>query len=89
MQTARQIVTIRKCSGLVNFEPIAPNSWNGQVNCLVGPFSCKEVAENFAYPKVDFGYYNTEVVQIFAKRDSWYVEIGNDSGRKGGNQVLS
>lgn len=62
---------------------ISPHRWHGEGNCLVGPFSSREVAEYFAYPVVDFGHYDVCAKRIFAKRDSWYVAL------EGVNEVLS
>jgi hypothetical protein len=53
---------------------ISPNRWKGECDCLVGPFSSKQVAEYFTSAKVDFGHYETFETQIVAKRDSWYVQ---------------
>ncbi len=54
---------------------ILPNTWKGEVNCIIGPFSGKNVAEYFANRVVDFGQYEFCSERIFAKRDAWYIEI--------------
>lgn len=54
---------------------IVPNRWQGESNCLVGPFSSRTVAEYFANAVVDFGQYETCSRRIFAKGDSWFVEV--------------
>ncbi len=55
--------------------PLVPNRWMGQENCVVGPFSSKEVAENFANYRVTFGQYESYHFEIFAQGDAWYVEV--------------
>lgn len=62
-------------AGIQQSSPISPNSWHGEGDCLVGPFSSREVAEYFAHPVVDFGHYDVCAKSIFVRRDSWYVEI--------------
>ncbi len=56
-------------------EPIVPNRWQGEHDCFVGPFSSKVVAEYFANAVVDFGQYETVSRKVFAKGDSWFVEV--------------
>ncbi len=60
-------------------KPIVPNRWQGEHDCFVGPFSSKIVAEYFANAVVDFGQYETVSRKIFAKGDSWYVEVNECS----------
>lgn len=55
--------------------PILPNTWKGETNCIVGPFSGKNIAEYFANRVVDFGHYEMYSERIFAKRDAWFIEI--------------
>ena len=54
---------------------ILPALWQGEVNCAVGPFSSRNVAEYFAGNVVDFGQLETLTRRVFAKRDAWYVEV--------------
>lgn len=54
---------------------IVPNLWKGEWPCLVGPFSGRIVAEYFANAVVDFGRYETIRERIFARQDSFYVEV--------------
>lgn len=51
-----------------------PNQWQGEKNCLVGPFSNKEVAGYFAN-SVTLRQLEIMIGRIFPHRDSWYVEI--------------
>ncbi|CAN5870854.1 hypothetical protein BH24DEI2_BH24DEI2_00950 [soil metagenome] len=60
-------------------EPIVPNRWQGECDCFVGPFSSKVVAEYFANAVVDFGQYETVSRKVFAKGDSWFVEVNECS----------
>jgi hypothetical protein len=57
------------------YEPVSPNRWQGESNCLVGPFSCQEVARRFADAPVEFGQYEAYIEQVLVVGDSWYVEI--------------
>lgn len=54
-------------------EPKLPNTWQGEPNCVVGPFSSKTVAQTFVALSCDQVLLRTE--RIFAKRDAWYVEL--------------
>lgn len=54
---------------------ILPNRWQGETDCVVGPFSGRKVAEYFANSVVDFGQYETISRRVFAKGDAWYVEV--------------
>ena len=54
---------------------VGPNRWQGQVDCRVGPFSGRTVAEHFAHRVVDFGSFEAFSRRIFARRDGWFVEV--------------
>ncbi len=54
---------------------VLPNCWQGEADCIVGPFSGRTVAEYFANAVVDFGQYETVSRHIFAKGDAWFVEV--------------
>lgn len=54
---------------------VVPNRWQGQVDCRVGPFSSRAIAEHFAGRVVDFGLFETFSQRIFARRDGWFVEV--------------
>lgn len=54
---------------------VVPNCWQGEADCLVGPFSSRSVAEYFAHAVVDFGQYETVSRRVFAKGDAWFVEV--------------
>lgn len=54
---------------------IVPNRWQGECDCMVGPFSSKHVAEHFVNAVVDFGQYEAFDRKIIVKGDSWYVEV--------------
>lgn len=56
-------------------EPISPNRWRGQTDCIVGPFSSRGLAHGFASLTTDFGQYGDVRFTIFAKRECWYVEV--------------
>lgn len=58
--------------------PIVPNRWQGECDCVVGPFSSKTVAEYFANAVVDFGQYETMSRAVIVKGDSWYVEVNKE-----------
>ena len=70
------VVALKDKQGIQLHQPVSPNRWQGEANCIVGPFSSRTVAEYFAHPVVDFGHYEVTTKQIFVKGDSWYVEIG-------------
>ena len=54
---------------------IVPNRWQGETDCVVGPFSSKTVAEYFANNVVDFGHYEGFSQEVIVKRDAYYVEV--------------
>lgn len=54
---------------------VVPNRWHGHVDCRVGPFSSRSVAEHFAGRVVDFGLFEAFSQRIFARRDGWFVEV--------------
>ena len=62
-------------NGYYPLEPVVPNRWQGECDCIVGPFSSRTVADYFANRVVDFGQYETVSRQVFVKGDSWYVEV--------------
>jgi hypothetical protein len=55
--------------------PLLPTRWKGETNCVVGPFSGRDVAEYFAGYASDFGQYESYSYKVFPKRDAWYVKI--------------
>lgn len=59
----------------INQPSIVPNRWQGECDCVVGPFSSKMVAEYYVNAVVDFGHYETVSRRIFVKGDSWFVEV--------------
>lgn len=54
---------------------IVPNRWQGESDCLVGPFSGHAVASYFANRLVDFGQFEVFSMRVFPKRNAWYVEV--------------
>jgi hypothetical protein len=68
-----QTLLVRQGQTLRYFHPIVPNRWHGEVDCVIGPFSSRQVAEYYAKIVIDFGHF--EISQrIFANGDSWYIE---------------
>jgi hypothetical protein len=68
-----QTVIVKQGQSFKQHQPIVPNRWHGQVDCVIGPFSSQHVAEYYAKVVVDFGQF--EISQrIFANGDSWYIE---------------
>jgi hypothetical protein len=53
-----------------------PTHWQGECDCIVGPFSSREVATHFAnYVVVGFAQFETLDTSIFANGDAWYLEV--------------
>jgi hypothetical protein len=67
-------VMIQKDKQPSNFQLISPNLWQGEVDCVIGPFSSKVVAEYFVGHMMKFGQLCDLEEIIFAKRDAWYIE---------------
>ena len=78
----------REASYYYPFKPIVPNQWQGECDCVVGPFSSRNVAEYFVNAVVDFGQYERFSRRIFVKGDSWYVEV-QESASFTATKVLS
>ena len=72
---ANRPIWIRKETEIKVLEPTLPNCWQGQPDCVVGPFSSRNVAEYFAHVSVDFSHCNAIMESIFACGDAWYVEV--------------
>ena len=53
---------------------IAPNAWQSEVGCLVGPFSSRTAAEHFAYTYTDFGTFDL-CERVLLYQNDWHVEI--------------
>lgn len=58
-----------------------PTRWQGEVNCVVGPFSSRDIADYFANNIVDFGHFETLEMRVFASGDAWYVEVTKDEDK--------
>lgn len=68
-------LTLNDESGIHLRYPLLPNCWQGETDCIVGPFSSQEVATYFAGYASEFGQYERFTYKVFPKRDAWYVEI--------------
>lgn len=53
---------------------IIPNQWQGETG-TIGPFSSCTVAEYFTHAVVECWQYQSFQHHIFAKGDSWYVQV--------------
>lgn len=70
----------RPASGTAGIEAgslpiVVPNRWQGEADCLVGPFSGRQVAAYFANRLVDFGQFEVFSMRVFPRRDAWFVEV--------------
>lgn len=72
---ANRSIWIHDEAGVRLLQPTLPNCWHGEVNCIVGPFSSKNIAEYFAKASVDFSHCNAIMESIFPSGDAWYVEV--------------
>ncbi len=61
--------------GVRLLEPVSPNRWKGETDCVIGPFSSRSLANGFASVTTDFGQYGAVRFSVFAKRECWYVEV--------------
>ncbi len=50
-----------------------PNCWQGEADCVVGPFSSKKVANYFLLATVEYSQYDLIMESVFAKADAWYI----------------
>ncbi|MEJ2356679.1 MAG: hypothetical protein P8Y13_01185 [Deinococcales bacterium] len=74
-ERTRVFAPVRGGAGVRPVTPISPNRWKGETDCIVGPFSNRGLAYGFANVTTDFGQYGGVRFHVFAKRDSWYVEV--------------
>lgn len=56
-------------------KPLAPDRWEGEIGCRVGPFRNLHAAERFANDLVDFGRYETLREQVVVDDDGVYVDV--------------
>lgn len=68
-------IWIRDDTGVHSLHPTLPNCWQGEADCVVGPFSSKMVAEYFARSSVEYTLYDAVMDSVFANGDAWYVEV--------------
>ena len=68
-------IWIRQNGKVSPLTPTLPNCWQGEVDCIVGPFSSKRVAETFAQSSVDFCLHNAVMDSVFASGDAWYIKV--------------
>lgn len=54
---------------------LLPNNWQGEANCMVGPFSSHTIANYFTNKVTTLGYPDVFSLRIFPKREAWYVEV--------------
>ena len=57
---------------------ILPNRWQGEADCVVGPFVSRAVAERFNNNTVDFGHFDAFVERLFNRENVWYIEVSRD-----------
>ena len=67
-------VWIKNGAGTQPHTPTLPNCWQGETNCIIGPFSSKNVAEYFAQANEETRY-DSIMKRIFPNGDAWYVEV--------------
>lgn len=75
MSPQNEVPRLRAFNHEASVPIIVPNRWQGEANCVVGPFSSKTVAEYFANHVVDFGHYERFSQRVVVKRDAYYVEV--------------
>lgn len=61
---------------------IAPNQWQGETNCLIGPFHDRQTVLQFTQDTVDFGEFEAFSRKIIARQDAWYVTVSRLERRK-------
>lgn len=54
---------------------LAPDRWEGETECRVGPFRDLRAAESFANALVDFGRYEAFREQVVIDDDGVFVEV--------------
>lgn len=55
-------------------DTVVPNRWQGEADCLVGPFSSRTVADYFANSVVNTSD-RTTTDELFAREDGWYLVV--------------
>jgi hypothetical protein len=51
----------------------SPNTWHGETDCVVGPFSSHETAQTYV-TFMQLADYD-RVLEVFVKGDAWYVAV--------------
>lgn len=54
---------------------VKPNHWQGEANCLIGPFHDHHTAQRFTQEVVDFGHFDAFERRVIAHPDAWYVAV--------------
>lgn len=71
---ARQVIWLKHKAQQSSCVPTLPNCWQGEPDCVVGPFSSRTVAEYFANANTE-SCYDAIMDHIFPNGDAWYVEV--------------
>ena len=54
---------------------LPPDAWQGEVDCVVGPFPSRASAQKFVNFEVGFDPEKAVVDAIFVRGNVWYVEL--------------
>ncbi|HKI56604.1 MAG TPA: hypothetical protein VKB31_05580 [Trueperaceae bacterium] len=72
---AASVLLDRPATLKTSTQVLAPDRWEGQTGCHVGPFRDLRAAESFANALVDFGRYETLREQVVVNDDGVFVEV--------------
>ena len=76
----RRRVYLARAPGVpADFVPtVAANAWRGEADCVVGPFSCRAIAEAYAARAAVNRVGAGMRLRVVAHRDAWYLAPGLD-----------
>lgn len=85
MHVSLRPIAVRNASGVQFRHPVSPSSWRGQTDCIVGPFSSKDVAAYFTRHAMALMLADSAQAvsirheaydfRVFVKGCEWYIEI--------------
>lgn len=54
---------------------IAPNQWQGETGCLVGPFVSRDACLNFTRYAINFGSKNVSLERPILQGNAWFIQL--------------
>jgi hypothetical protein len=68
-----QTLWLSDASGTHQVQVSSPNTWHGETDCVVGPFSSEKAAQGYV-TAVQLSDYD-RVLDVFVRGNAWYVSV--------------